>query len=172
MPCSSEAAGPSGSSADGAEGTRGVITDGTAALGEAAWTSSSCAGDVDRDASADSAAVSRSSGAVHGPSGGAGDAAGSESASMAAWRSADAGASACGGCERQSGAAPVLARPDEWQQALDYASGCFYYYREATQVRPSYYMTWDYRWQYLKQYSSSSWSTSHVALLIQPISST
>lgn len=30
----------------------------------------------------------------------------------------------------------MLARPDEWQQALDYASGCFYYYREATQVQP------------------------------------
>ena len=32
------------------------------------------------------------------------------------------------------GVLPVLARADQWQQALDYASGHFYYYREATQA--------------------------------------
>lgn len=32
------------------------------------------------------------------------------------------------------GALPVLARADQWQQALDYTSGHFYYYREATQA--------------------------------------
>ena len=136
MPCSSKAAGPSSSSADGAEGTRGATADGGAAPGEAAWTSSSGADDLVRDASAGSAVEPGSTGAAQGPSGSAGDdAAGSESASMEACRSADAAADACGGCDWQGGAAPVLARPDEWQQALDYASGCFYYYREATQVQ-------------------------------------
>jgi len=31
---------------------------------------------------------------------------------------------------------PALARPEQWQQAYDYASGHLYYYREATQARP------------------------------------
>ena len=137
VPCSSEAAGASGSSADGAEGTRGVTAGGTPALGEAGQTSTCGAGNLVRDASADSAIEPGGSAAAQGPSGSAGDAAGSEVASMAACRSTDDAADACGGCELQSGAAPVLARPDEWQQALDYASGCLYYYREATQVRPS-----------------------------------
>jgi len=32
--------------------------------------------------------------------------------------------------------APALARPEQWQQAYDFASGHLYYYREATQARP------------------------------------
>ncbi|KAK9831968.1 hypothetical protein WJX81_004177 [Elliptochloris bilobata] len=41
---------------------------------------------------------------------------------------------AAGDCAVANGvAAPVLARPDQWQQAFDYANGCFYYYREASQ---------------------------------------
>ncbi len=31
---------------------------------------------------------------------------------------------------------PALARPEQWQQAYEYASGHLYYYREATQARP------------------------------------
>lgn len=141
VPCSSKAAGPFGSSADGAEGTRDVAADGTAAPGEVTRTSSSGAGDLVRDATAGSAVEPGATEAADGPSGSAGDAAGSESASMAACSSADAGAHACEGCDRQSRAAPVLAQPDEWQQALDYASGCFYYYREATQVEPFHHMS-------------------------------
>ena len=138
VPCNNDAAGGSSSSTGDAARTRGVSADRTAAPGGAAGASSNGAGDAAlvSDASADSAAVPGSRAAAERPSSDAGDAAGSRDVGLEARRSAEAEATARRGCEWQSGAALVLARPDEWQQALDYASGCFYYYRESTQVQP------------------------------------